>query len=406
MPGVLGKKLLIITASALQKVSILQAQRMGLKVVATDKDPNAPALKISDYPEVVDSLDLERMLGVARKHKVDGVVTEQTDVAVATAAYVAEEMGLPGIGYQVSLAATNKWLMRERCRAVGIPGPKYRKVRTLEEAVAAFEEIGVPVVIKPVDAQASRGVAKIWDVGEVPKWFSKAKSHSREGSVLVEEMMSGAELSVEAFVECGRVRVLGVCEKVKCPPPYSFDLRLLYPASFSEGTMNEILILNEKVIGAIGITMGLTHGEYIVTKRGVRLLELAARGCGARVITHLIPAMKGINPLEARIRQAVGAAPHLGEARVNKIGVLEFLMMPPGRIKSIEGLDEARRIQGVIYMGVKVRAGTTVPVAENGDGRQGCMLAVGESVAEVLAVVDQVKAKLKVEMETSEGTPS
>ena len=56
-------------------------------------------------------------------------MAEQTDAATATAAFVAERMGLPGIGYEVALAATNKWRMREKCREAGIPLPRYRKVQ-------------------------------------------------------------------------------------------------------------------------------------------------------------------------------------------------------------------------------------------------------------------------------------
>ena len=400
MTKLAGKNLLIITAGALQKSVILKAQEMGLRVIATDRNPEAPGLKIADHAEVVDTLDMDAVLRVARGHRVDGVITEQTDVAVPVAAYVAEKMELPGIGYNVSVAATNKWLMRERCRRAGIPGPEYRRVSTLDEAVAAAEEIGPPVIIKPVDAQSSRGVAKIRDVTEIPQWFAKTKSQSREGSVLVEEMMIGTESSAEGFVAEGQVHVFAICDKTKCPPPYSYDLRLFYPGAFPDNVLDEIRALNERVIQALGISLGMTHAEYIVTARGVRLLEIAARGCGARVATHLIPAMTGIDPIKARIRQALGLDADLGEPAFQRSGVLEFLMLPPGRVKSIEGLDEARCIPGVIEVGYNVRAGDRIGVVESGAGRPGYLLAVGENRTEVLSIIEEVKSTLKVEMKT------
>ena len=400
MSQLAGKRVLIITAGALQQSVIRTAQGMGLKVIATDSNPTAPGLKIADEAEVVDTLDLEAVLKVARRHKVDGVMTEQTDVAVPTAAYVAERLGLPGIGYDVSLTVTNKWLMRERCRVAGLPGPEYRRATTLDEAVAAAEEIGPPVVIKPVDAQSSRGVAKILHIAEIPQWFAKTKGHSREGSVLVEEMMTGTESSAEGFVAGGQVHVFGICDKTKCPPPYSYDIRLCYPGSFPATIHDEIRALNERVVRAMGLTLGMTHAEYIVTPRGVRLLEIAARGCGARVATHLIQAMTGLDPVRARIRQALGLDAELGARAFEKAGVLEFLMLPPGRVKSIEGLDEARRIPGVLEVGYNVRAGDRVGVVESGEGRPGYLLAVGENRAATLSTVEEVKRTLKVEMET------
>src|SRR5258708_5282121 len=93
------KRLLVITASAMQEPIIKGAQSMGFDVVATDRSADAPGLKIANYSEVVDTVDFERVLAVAKKYKVAGVLAEQTDIAVPTAAYVAEKMGLPGIGY-------------------------------------------------------------------------------------------------------------------------------------------------------------------------------------------------------------------------------------------------------------------------------------------------------------------
>lgn len=372
---------------------------MGLEVIATDRSPDSPGLKIADHAAVVDANDLEGVLTVARKHRVDGVISEQTDVAVATAAYVAEKLSLPGIGYDVGCAATNKWLMREKCRKAGIPGPAYRRVRAVKEAVAAAREIGLPIVIKPVDAQASRGVAKIWNISEIPEWFCKAKSYSREGSVLIEEMMAGPECSAESFIIGDRVIVLGICDKAKAPPPYGFDVRLLYPADASAEIIHEIKVLNEKIIKAIGITVGITHAEYILTPHGVRLLEIAARGCGTRVATDLIPAMTGIDVIKARIRQALGKDAGFDEPTFQKSGMLEFLMLPKGRIRKIEGLDEARKLPGVLDVTYHAKEGDCIGVIENGEGRPGYLLAVGKSRADVLATAEQVKSTVKVQMD-------
>lgn len=395
------KKLLIITASAWQEPVIEAAKSMGLLVVVTDKNAKAPALRLADYPEVVDTLDLEAVLRIAQAHSVDGVVAEQTDVAVPTAAYVAERMGLPGIGCDVALSVTDKWRMREKCRQAGIPGPRYRRVETVDDAVAAAEEIGLPVIVKPVDAQASRGVAKIQEIEEIPRWFDKAKSQSRSGFVLVEELMVGKEISVEAFVSRSEIQILGICEKTKCPPPYSFDLKLLYPASFPDNILHEIKTLNQTIIEAIGITMGITHAEYIVTAHGVRLLEIAARGCGALVATTLIPAMTGLDPIQARIRQAIGNDADLGKPLFQKWGILEFLMLPLGKVIRIEGLDEARQTPGVVAMGYNMKVGGCVRLAESGEGRPGYLLAVGDSRAEVLAIAENAKRAMKIEVDCS-----
>lgn len=398
--AIAGKKLLVLTAGMWQAPVIARAKELGLTAIATDHDPDAAGLALADVPEIVSCLDIDAVLAVARKHRVDGVIAEQTDVAVVTAAHVAQALGLPGIDVETALRATNKWLMRETCRRAGIPIPRYRKVDSADEARQAAEEIGLPVVIKPVDGQSSKGVAKVWNLADVPGWYDYARAASRCGDVLVEEMLTGTESSAEGFHFGDRLMVFGVCEKCKCPPPHSFDVRLVYPATFVEETMAEIRDVNCRVIEALGIRMGVTHAEYIVTARGVYLLEAAARGCGAGVASKLVPAMTGFDPIAARIRLALGERVEPPIRLSNKFGLLEFLMLPPGRIASISGLEEARRLPGVVALEYFVRPGDVVGAIENGAQRPGMLLAVANSRQGLIDLLNQVQSVAKVQMET------
>ena len=292
-----GKKLLVLTAGSWQVPVIARAKELGLEVIATDQSPNAPGLAFADVKELVSCLDVDAVLGIARKHRIDGVIAEQTDVAVVTAAHVAQQLGLPGIDVKTARQATNKWLMREACRRGGIPIPRYRRVHSADEAKKASEETGLPVVVKPVDGQSSKGVTKVWRIADVSRGYECARAASRCGEVLIEEMLTGTESSVEGFHFGDHLMVLGISEKWKCPPPQSFDVRLVYPASFPETTMAEIRDVNRRVVNALGISFGITHAEYIITSRGVYLLEAAARGCGAGVASRLIPAITGFDPI-------------------------------------------------------------------------------------------------------------
>jgi biotin carboxylase len=242
-------------------------------------------------------------------------------------------------------------------------------------------------------------VTKVWQRDDVPHSFARARAASREGTVLVEEMLIGVESSAEAFVAGDRIELLGICDKTKCAPPYSFDLRLIYPACFGREVLYEIRVLNERIIRAIGIRLGITHAEYIVTPKGVRLLEIAARGCGARVATDLLPALTGVDPIRARIRQALGQDADLGTPRQGCFGLLQFLMLPAGRVKAIAGLDEARRLPGVLDVGLLVNAGDCVGVIADGAARPGYVLAVGDSRDAVLASARRVTDTVRIEME-------
>src|SRR5262249_12798121 len=133
--------------------------------------------------------------------------------------------------------------------------------------------------------------------------------------------------------------------------------------------------------------------------KGPHLLEAAARGCGAGVASILIPAITGFDPIRARILQALGEpTEHPGEL-LRLHGILEFLMSPPGRIQRIDGLDEARRIDGVLAADIVFRVGEQIPAAENGAHRPGYLLAKGRSRDDVLRIAQEVTDLVRIQVE-------
>jgi len=389
---------LLLTAGYWQLPVVRCAKRLGLRAIVTDLRPDAPAVAEAHTYVQLDSLDADAVTQAAVRYQVSAIVAEQTDVAVATAAAVAERCGLPGIGVEVAQRVTNKRLMRDACVAGGVPVPRYRCVQDVREAIDAAKEIGLPVVIKPTDSQSSKGVAKVWNLADVPMWFSYAMNESRERRVLVEQMLCGVESSVEAYVTPGTVTVLGISEKTKSPPPFSFDTRLIYPATFSPELMAELTRVNEMVIRAVGIPFGMSHAEYIVTPQGVYLLEVAARGCGAGVASTLVPAMTGFDPIAARLMDALGQKQPAPTLTKNQCGLLEFLMLPPGEVVAISGLEQARSLPGVLSVDYFAKPGTRVSDIRNGAERPGYCLATGNSYADLDRVLSELKACLTVTM--------
>ena len=121
------------------------------------------------YSLLTDVRNQKEILRFARDLEVCGVITDQTDIAVRTVAYVAQELGLPGIGYETSCLFTDKRLMRERMAELGIPQLPNRTVYSLREAAAYYAELGGEVIIKPLDTQGSRGVQRCCS------WSERAK---------------------------------------------------------------------------------------------------------------------------------------------------------------------------------------------------------------------------------------
>ncbi len=395
----MGKpRVMIVTAGPAQTPVILKAKALGCEVLVTDINAGAPALALADRSVIVDASDRNELLRVASQFRPQAILTEQTDVAVASVAFVAARLGLPGIGHEAAIRATDKWQLREACRRAGLTGPRYRLAMSVEEAIAAAQEIGLPVILKPTDNQASRGVTKVNEPSDLPSAALRALAASRSRRIIVEELLFGPECSVESFVCNDRVRVLAIGEKTMCKPPYSYGLRQIYPATFPAATLDEIRRLNEIVIRTVGISMGFSHAEMIVTSEGVRLIEIAARGCGVRVATQLLPRMSGIDLLALRLRQAMGEAVTIPETSEDHAGMFRFFELPEGTIHRIEGISKAAALDGVIHLEFGTPLGSRVVTPVNADERPGFVLAVAPTRSEVIALTEDVMTLVNIEV--------
>ena len=183
------EKILIVGAGTFQ-LPIVQRASLDYEVLLA-----APAIddrfrKYISGSLIADVRDKEAVLDFAIKNKVSGVITDQTDIAVCTVAYVAEKMGLPGIGYETGRLFTNKALMRKRLIELGIGILPYREVSSAEEAAEFFRECGSSVILKPLDTQGSRGVSRCTTCEDIEEKFAEAAKWSGSGRVILPLLFS------------------------------------------------------------------------------------------------------------------------------------------------------------------------------------------------------------------------
>src|SRR5262249_40441494 len=131
----------------------------------------------------------------------------------------------------------------------------------------------------------------------------------------------------------------------------------------------------------------------------VYLIEFAVRGCGSKIITHLMPRLTGIDIIRVLVRQALGlTTPAIDPVR-DLHGALHFLLFPPGKVAAVRGLDEARRVLGVIDVCVEPGAGEMIADVRDGRSRPGHLLVSGETRAEVQQAIARVRSVVRVDYE-------
>ena len=402
------KTVLILGAAACQLPLIRRCRAMGFRVLAASMPGPYPGFKEADRAVEIDLRDRAALLAVARDERVDAVITDQTDIPVATAAWIADRLGLPGIGHDVALRFTNKRLMREACLALGVPVPRCRGVRTVEELTAWSREIGLPLMLKPADNQGSRGVQCVRAPDQLAPALAEALRHSAAKEAVAEEFFAGREVVVQGFAGGGRFVNLTMGDRIYFRQPDRFiPQATLFPSSLPEAMQARVLEINRKLIAGFGLPFGITHSEYLVRPDtgDVRLVEVAARGGGVFISSDLVPLACGVDVNALLIRNAVGERVGVDEAAIRPAAAgYACFTLPEGVVREPPNAAEIAALPGVHRAHLD-----DLPVGRTTGGmcdktmRLGPILMKASDRAGLDAVHQAVRRALRVTVETAAG---
>lgn len=372
---------------------------MGFYVIALDGDAHSPGLALADESRVVDIADAANCLQVAQEFHVDGVLSICTEVAVCPVATIADAMGLPGISPDAALGATNKLVMRRRFEEAGVPGPRFRRVASAEEAVQVAEEWGCPLVIKPADNAGSRGVRRVDRPEALAEAYALAAGSSRSGQVIIEEFMVGVESTVECLCSEGQVEVLAISDKKHVPFPECVAICLTYPPHFSADVQDEIRQVVRAATKAVSVDSGPVHAEVMVTSTGVKMVELAARGGGFRVFSDIVPLVSGVDIVKETVKMAMGVPADI-KARYAHAAVLRFFNpQQRGKLIAVHGVEDARAVAGIQDVVIEAVPGDVLgPIAGDRE-RPGYIISSAETREQAVRQADEAESLVRFEVE-------
>lgn len=339
------KTILIAGAGANQLGIFSKAQEMGLKVIAVDGNPNAPGFPLADIGIAMDICDPNELIRLAQEHSADGIYPA-AELSVEAVSQAIDHLGLPGVSPTVAERVRNKFEMRKALAAAGLPNPKFFGCSTFEEAIEASAQLLYPFIIKPADANSSKGVLQISSGDDLERAFNDAISYSRTGMALLEEYMEGTEYCVDGLVWNGQFIPGGITGKIMSPLPYRFDLGIFMPPLDGPEICKTLDEFASLALKAIGFDQGTTHLEIMLTADGPKIVEIAGRPGGGRIPTDLIPDTYGMDFMADSLRIALGDAPS-EERRYEKGVALYWIDADPGKFIGVEGLDEAKSTSGV-----------------------------------------------------------
>jgi phosphoribosylglycinamide formyltransferase 2 len=278
-------KVMLLGSGELGKEVAIEANRLGCEVIAVDRYPNAPAMLVAQKSYVINMKNKEEVLDVIRREKPDFVLPEIEAINIE-ALFEAEKEGIHIIP---NAEAVNKTMNRKNIRVfaaetLGLKTSKYKFVSTYEDLKKACDELGYPVVVKPIMSSSGHGQSIVNSPEEVIMAFEFAKEDARG---------SADELIVEEFIDFDYEITLLTAkndrEIVFCPPIGHIQSGGDYIFSWQEMDMSEVALnkaqtIAKKIVEGLG-GRGIFGVEMFVKGDEVYFSEVSPRPHDTGLVT-------------------------------------------------------------------------------------------------------------------------
>ena len=307
-----------------------------------------------------DIFDWNQLADVIEQQQYDGVFTRYEDFTVVVSA-ITHHLKLPGVAFIDALKFRNKFLMREAFKEHSVPSADYVLVQKPEDAEAFVEKHSFPLIVKQISGIHSKYVAKVENQkeledsitffldalsketgtlhGQLKNFYEKMEAPDHFTHLIVEECITGEELTVDAFVVDGKVYTTPVCIYTM-PEELGFDdhhlpIRTMpYDLDVDEQKIVDDTV--EKSLKALGANYCVTHVEVFFNRatKECRLIEVASRGGGFRA--EMVRFACGGDYDLGLARACLGLDPDVANMPTIHTSVVEVFAPENGTLQSID----------------------------------------------------------------------
>ena len=304
------KKLMLLGGLRYLLPVIEAAHRLGIYVITCDYLPDNIAHKYSDEYHNVSIVDKEAVLELARKLQIDGIMSFAVDPGVVTAAYVQEQMELPGNPYESVCILQNKDRFRNFLTQHGFNVPKAKGFASMEDALAEKYWFPWPVIVKPTDSAGSKGVTRVNRLEDLEPALKVAFDHSISGRVIVEEFIEkqGCSSDTDCFSVDGQLKFVSFSAQrfdEDAPNPYT-PSAYSWPSTFTPAQEEELTSEIQRLLTLLGMRTSIYNIETRVGTNGKPyIMEVSPRGGGNR-LAEMLRYATGVDLITNAVRAAVG----------------------------------------------------------------------------------------------------
>ncbi|MDH5391737.1 MAG: ATP-grasp domain-containing protein [Gammaproteobacteria bacterium] len=309
-------------------------------------------------------LDLART-GLEQKSPFVGVLGTD-DATVELASKVAAKLNLPHNPAAAARLTRRKDLARAALQKAAVNVPWHRTIHTQEDH-SRFAAFPYPLVIKPLNLSASRGVIRVNNQDELQQAIIRIIpiiEHSEDDQarqhLLLEHYIDGVEIAFEALLHHNQLITLAVFDKPEpLEGPYFEETYYITPSRQKPETLLACQQQIMKSCQALGLTTGPIHAELRIDSNAKPwVLEVAARTIGGDCARSLKPSAD--YSLEELVISYAINQPIKPEPQTKSSGVLMIPVPKAGILKRTEGLSEAQKVEHITAISIDIPPGNEV----------------------------------------------
>lgn len=399
----MGKNILVLPGTYWVRALCKRIKELGHRVLLVDPNADCPCREYADEYLQSDIFAWDTVLGFAKEKKADAVMSDECDIAMPVVSKLGEELGLSVQSSGVVQYFTDKFLMREFCKEHGLKHPEYKLCRTKDEAVEFFNRLGKPIIIKPLDSNASHGVFKIESVEDIEKKFNESISFSRiEKAVLAERYIVGKEFTVDGIKTKNHHYTLAISKKNHYKHNSNIANELYFSYDDPDYDYDKLRSVNDTYVLESGLEYGFTHAEYKFENGEYYLIEIASRGGGNMMSSIISQYLSGYQTYDFLIHASLADIKDINfsirDEYKSRCAVLKFFDAPfgGGIVKAIDGEDFLKVSHAIKEYQLHFGIGDEICDCSNDSARIGFYIACAESREELDKVMREVERTFSI----------
>lgn len=300
MKNLNGKKLLIISSDGSDRALLKAGRELGLYIICCDRYTDysvSPTKAMADEAWDIDYTQTELVAEKCREAGVDGVIAGYAENRVEAACRISMAIGKPFYATTEQLDLTrNKVLFKNLCEKYGIPTP-YRYKLSIPLIDEQIDTVKFPVIVKPSDSGGRKGITVCQNREQLVVAVDKALAESIYKDVVVEQFLTGTELSAIYTIVDGKASLSCLNDKYisEDQDTKGFLCTFVFtPSKYLKQYCEKVDPKIKELLSAIGAKNGVATFQMLACDEGIYVFEMGYRINGNNDYT-IIERENGLN---------------------------------------------------------------------------------------------------------------